>query len=159
VSRAYGDLLGWPLFIGRYPVSPAQLGPARTEDVATHLTTTCATFDAVDVPFDAGMYAQVLYDRENFCVPCLSYGRHTVTFLVESGTGQSVRHLPGIRVRTGWEERLTLPPAPRVRWDTPPWNCSIREAVTLHDAQDLLPGLDEAMRLLGPGCFSLPQPG
>lgn len=154
VACAYTDVLAWPLFVGPRQVSASLAAAHHRRDITTRLTTSCASLDAVSVPYDVGMDAQVHYEREGLSVPCLSYPGHGVTFLVRSGTGAFAAQLPSIHVLSGPEARLTLPPTRKVRWDTPPWQCTAREAAPLPDTRDLLGALAKALRFHGPRAAS-----
>jgi hypothetical protein len=149
--KAYTEVLGWTLYVGGSQVSPWNCEGDPVGGDAGALATPCAAFDGVDVPFRVGMFIQVRYERAQLVVPCLIEKPRSATFLVSAGSGRFVSHIQGVRVRSGPEERQTLPPGPEIRWDTLPWSDTGRRAVELHDARDLLAELEGAVRLHGRG--------
>lgn len=137
VAYAYATVLNWPIFAGPEGLAPEQFKDALADSTARVLSTTCLSFDAIDLSYSAGMDALIGIDREMTLVPSLRVGRRTVTLLVAPGTGDEVADLAGVNIRAGERERIELPPAPEVRWDTPPWHIGEAKALVLPGAHKL----------------------
>ncbi|MEU5425909.1 hypothetical protein AB0H73_09905 [Streptomyces olivoreticuli] len=144
--HAYADVLAWPLIVSTRLVTADQAEQQLAGDPATAVFTTCAAVDAVTVAHDAGMTALVRLERRGIGpVPCFAAGHRTLTFLVRAGSGQDLGGLDGASIATGTGWRVEIPPSPGVRWDTPPWSCTEREALMLCPASDLRRDISEAL--------------
>ncbi|GAA0574498.1 hypothetical protein [Streptomyces mordarskii] len=95
-------------------------------------------FDAIVVPRPVAMFALVQLERHSAQVPCV-VSRHEAALLVAPRTaaaalGQLSRTV--VKLRTGPDGWVALPPSHKTRWDTPPWS-SRGEPVELPDARDV----------------------
>lgn len=107
----------------------------------------CSLFDAVTMPYNLAMALMVELDRRTPPVPCLVTAQRSATMLVAPSTARSellVALDRRIRVFSGSEHWIALPPSAGVRWDTPPW-LGAKAAVPLRDGSTMLPALREAL--------------
>lgn len=161
-ARAY-TVLGWPIAIGeRYrprqgctcgntqcpapgahpiPGEPPAVGyvdwDIETAPGAALIAPTVA-FDALVMPRRMGMAIMVSLDRDA-PVPCLVDEEHA-TILVLPSTGRyALGCTPpaGVRLRTGADQWIALPPSHGIRWDTPPWNEQTRRRLPLLHGGDV----------------------
>ncbi|MFF8786813.1 hypothetical protein [Streptomyces sp. NPDC015125] len=146
------DLLGWPLLAEGASLSADHAAHLLSEQPHTVIETLCAdTFDAVNLPYAAGCDALIWLDRHYSQVPRIPSFRDgkSVTFLVQPGAALRLQGLDAVSVVSGPAGRITLPPTPGVRWDTPPWCATTPAPIELADAQNLRPGLERALQLHG----------
>jgi hypothetical protein len=107
-------------------------------------------FDAVVLPRDIAMAAMVLLDR-HAQVPCLASMDRAALIVAPGtaapalGTGAS----GAVRVRTGPDQWVALPPSHGVTWDTPPWDELTGAPLFLPDAQDIRDELTTTLRQAG----------
>ncbi|MGW3447376.1 hypothetical protein [Streptomyces sp. NPDC001076] len=152
VANAYNEVLNWPIFLGPERLAPEQVERAFADSTDLVVSTPCLSFDAISLPYPAGIDALVGVDRQAKSVPSLRVGRRAVTLLVAPGTGDAVADLGGVSVRAGGGERIELLPAPGIRWDTPPWHIGEAKALGLLDALELRKVLTRSLALyLAPG--------
>ncbi|MEU5083040.1 MULTISPECIES: hypothetical protein [Streptomyces] len=166
-ALAYTQVLGWPIAVGhRYnrsagctcgtvncpapgahpltePVVPLTAGELAEEIEArpgAGLIAPCVRFDAVSVPYPAGMALTVALEQQGVYVPCLQRDHGVAVFLLAPGSG---RHLAGqgVSVRSGATAWTALPPSRNLRWDTLP---TAHQA--LPEATELLTPLRGALR-------------
>ncbi|MEV5774203.1 hypothetical protein AB0L49_23585 [Streptomyces antimycoticus] len=105
-------------------------------------------FDAVVLPRPVAMFALVLAEREGPPVPCVN-DRHRSALLVAPGTARAVLSTFSrtvVKVRSGPDQWVALPPSHGTRWDTPPWDEMTGEPVTLPDAAALSQPLTLAIK-------------
>ncbi|MFK4184371.1 hypothetical protein ACI2L4_10180 [Streptomyces sparsogenes] len=148
MAHAYAHLLGWPIWVDSERVGPEQVAHVVAERQPSAVTTVCSGFDAVQVPYIPGRHALVTAERKG-AVPCLRADRRAFTLFVEPGTGRSIADLAGsgLKILSGDEARIELPPTPGVLWDTPPWHVDEAQAVKLRAAGDLRKALVDALHL------------
>ena len=147
VANAYNEVLNWPIFLGPERLAPEQVEDAFADSTDLVVSTSCLSFDAISLSYSAGMDALVGVDRQVKSVPSLRVGHRAVTLLVAPGTGGAVADLAGVNVRAGERERIELPPAPGIRWDTPPWHIREAKALGLPDALELRKVLTRSLTL------------
>ncbi|MEV4868598.1 hypothetical protein [Streptomyces syringium] len=149
VLHAYADLLRWPLHVGGQPVTAEQAECLLAAGPETALETTGSLFDTVTVAYALGLETLVRLDRMPQAppVPCFTDGRSTVTFLLTPGAGEGLAGLGAVRVGAGGP--VVLPPSAGLRWDTPPWDCTVPQQLELPTAGELAPALRAALRLYG----------
>lgn len=166
-ALAYTEVLGWPIALGhRYnrsagctcgtancaapgahpvtePIVPLTAGELAEEIDArpgAGLIAPCVPFDAVSVPYPAGMALTLALEQHGVYVPCLQQDHAVAVFLLAPGSG---RHLAGqgVIVRSGANAWTALPPSQNLRWDTLP-----TAGQALPEAAGLIAPLREALR-------------
>ncbi|MBP2400738.1 hypothetical protein [Streptomyces syringium] len=149
VLHAYTDLLRWPLQVGGRPVTAEEAEHLLATDPGLPLETDGSLFDAATVAYSLGLETLIRLDRMPQVppVPCFTDGHSTVTFLLTPGTGEGLAGLSDVRVGAGGP--VALPPSTGLRWDTPPWNCTVPERLAIPAAEELAPALRAAVRLYG----------
>ncbi|MFC4035789.1 hypothetical protein ACFO3J_30605 [Streptomyces polygonati] len=143
--RAYESVLGWRLLAEGEPVRAEEVDRLLNADPNMVLRTPCTSFDLVSVPHELGLDALVVIERADVRVPCVR-GLEKVTFLVELGTGQALADVDFVRVVSGPDALLTLPPSSNTRWDTPPWLGSSPAMLPLLEATALTHALQKVAR-------------
>jgi hypothetical protein len=140
--NAYGNLLQWTLVAdGRdIPVAVAESLVAAHPNAV--LETRCVEFDVVTMTHHDGRSALMHLDRANSPAPSIVDASGFVRFLVQAGTGQ-VEGLDAVRVQSGADHLLALPPSSGLRWDTPPWSRAAREPLVPPHAEVLLAALNK----------------
>ncbi|MFE5517324.1 hypothetical protein ACFQ9Q_06245 [Streptomyces virginiae] len=153
VVETYERVLGWPLIVDDTLVSATCASATLERNPDSMLSTTCSAFDAVTVSYSVGADLLVLLGRHNLePVPALTDGHDRTVVLVAASTGAALASLTGVLVDSGPAGRLSRPPSPRWRWDTPPWNVRAQEPYPLLTAVEIEPSLSTAVRSFG--CLS-----
>lgn len=143
VLRAYEGVLGWSLLADGVPVGAEEADRLLRTGLTIDLCTRCSGFDLVAVPQALGLDALVVIERTDVRVPC-TVSPEEVTFLVQRATGQALlSRLDFVRVETGPDALLKLPPSPETRWDTPPWLSTSRGPLDPPPARVLATGLEQ----------------
>ncbi|MGX8910291.1 hypothetical protein ACR820_34655 [Streptomyces netropsis] len=149
VLHAYADLLRWPLQVDGQPVTAEEAEHLLATDPSATLETADSLFDAATVAYSLGLETLIRLDRMPQVppVPCFTDGRSAVTFLLKPGTWEGLAGLSDVRVGAGGP--VALPPSAGLRWDTPPWDCTVPERRAIPAAGELAPALRAAVRLYG----------
>ncbi|MFD9688389.1 hypothetical protein ACFWXO_21845 [Kitasatospora sp. NPDC059088] len=106
------------------------------------LLATTSMFDALVFPRTTGMAAIVNLEKIAQ-VPCIVTDE-SVTLLILPATGRYARTVGAdVRIRSGPDDWIALPPSHGTRWDTPPWVLQTNSPVALLHGGDIGRHLEE----------------
>ncbi|GAA3372094.1 hypothetical protein GCM10017744_102180 [Streptomyces antimycoticus] len=127
-----------PLASNVVVASPDRVDREFTARPGTGVIAPTLGFDAVVLPRPVAMFALVQLERRSAQVPCV-VNRHQAVLLVAPRTATAgLGHLSRtvVKLRSGPDGWVALPPSHMTRWDTPPWDHQ-GEPIELLDADDI----------------------